>query len=461
MLFAVFALSMARPAAPQSAAETALLDDTFRVDIRTISVTFDYYPDRQVVDAAARVEFVMRAGQSIPRFHFTPAERNASSIHSITIDGTPVAFPGASVAFLRVSGSSQSIMQIDRPLQQGQVHTLDVVYRLDLPSAYPRFSTEVNDMAGRGNELLFPTINSPRELARHRFALRVHGAREFRCIGSGLVERVHDADADVQQWILDSEREVASYTLMFALLPAADTDLQERVIHGIPVRVMAFRNGASIADAFAALEDWLPRLEAAFGLYPAPHGLSVFLVSQGGGMEYFGATISTPSALTHEVAHGYFACAVVLATYRDSWLDEAITQWFTDISHGKSYSAMDDAYRGNWVGARSPVSVGYSNLAYTDGSRIVQRLADRLGGASRMTEFLRYVYDRYAFAPFTTIDFLRYYREFSGIDLQPQFEQWLYGGVAQGSGAVTSALEWGPLQSRPSAADPRENGKDR
>lgn len=411
--------------------DDVLLNETFRIDLRTIDVRFDYYPDRNAVDAVAHLEFTMRPGQSVPRFHFPPGARTPSTVQALVLDGESLSFGAPAVTVVAVSGSSQSIIQIDRRLDEGRVHTLDMAYRLLLPTGYPRFSSEVNDMAGHGNEERFPTLNTPHELARHRLALRVHGPRPFRCIGSGLVERRDDGDADVQQWLLDTEREVASYTVMFALLPADDTDLQERVIHGIPVRILAFRNGPSIDAAFVSLGDWLPRLEAAFGLYPAPRGLSVFLVSQGGGMEYFGGTISTPSALTHEVLHNYFACAVVTKTYRDSWLDEAITEWFNDVAHGARYAALDASYEANWVGARSPASVGYSVLAYTDGAQIMQSMADRLGGTDRMTAFLRYVYERHAFAPFTTTDFVSYFRDFSGIDLQASFEQWLYHPVSR------------------------------
>jgi aminopeptidase N len=420
--------------AENAAAETNELDGTFRIDIQNITVTFDYYPDRYYVDGVARLDFVMRAGQTVPRFHFPPAERTAAVIQSLVLDGETIPFPGSSVSSVRVTGSSQTIFEINRQLSSDKVHTLTVAYHLTRPLAYTRFSTEVNDMAGHGNEEIFPTLNTPHELARHRIALRVHGDRAFRCIGSGLVIRQDDpSDATVQQWVLDTEREVASYTIMFVLMPEAGTDLQERVIDGIPVRILAMTGGPSITSAFTTLQDWLPRLQAAFGLYPAPRGLSVFLVSQGGGMEYFGGTISTPGALTHEVLHGYFACSVVMRTYRDSWLDEAITQWFDNISHGGRFTAISDTYRANWVGARSPVSVGYSNFAYSDGAAIIQALADRLGGTEPMRLFLRYIYDRYLFKPFTTMDFVTYFRDYSGLDLRTQFERWLYQGAAQAS----------------------------
>jgi aminopeptidase N len=437
---AALVLALVAQAAAQSSGP-ALLDETYRIDILRIDVTFDYFPEQSAVDGQARVEFVMRPGQAIPRFHFPAAAQSPSAIRAIVLDGQPVPFPSAAVNIVAVGGSSQRIVQIERSLAPGIPHVLEMSYRLSRPPQYPRFSTEVNDMAGRGNEDLFPTLNTPHELARHRITLRVHGNRPFHAIGSGLFQRQATADPDLQQWVLDSEREVASYTLMFAVLPTADFDLQERIIHGIPVRILGRVGGPSIASAFGQLEEWLPRLEAAFGAYPAPRGLNVFLVTQGGGMEYFGGTITTAGALKHEVTHGYFACAVVMQTYRDSWLDEAITQWFTDISTGTTFQPISDDYSANWVGGRSPLSVGYSNLAYSDGARIIQSMANRLGGNNQMVAFLRQVYERHAFRPFTTQDFVLMFRDYSGIDLRTQFERWLYRGAAQSWERTTAATD--------------------
>ena len=412
--------------------DSVLLDSTFRIDIKTIDVTFDYFPDQMFVDGVAHVTFVMRPGQTIPRFHFSSLQRQPPNVSQIVLDGQVVPFPGASVITVNVAGSSQPIIEINRPLAAGSTHTLDVAYRLTMPSAYPRFSTPVNDEKGQGNEELFPTLNTPHELARHRLTLRVHSGKAMYCIGSGLVQAVRADDPHVQQWVLDTEREVASYTVMFAMMPVADTDLQERIIQGIPVRILAPRQWAALGDAFTRLETWLPKLVSAFGPYPAPRGLSVFLLPSGGGMEYFGGTITTYSAMPHEVTHNYFACAVVMRTYRDTWIDEAIAQWFTDVYFsGGTKVAISESYTGNWVGNRSPVSVTYSNLAYTDGARILQYMADRLGGNDRLVGFLRYVYERYAFTPFTTQDFVLFFRDYSGIDLRTQFERWLFNGAAQ------------------------------
>jgi len=439
------------PLAPASAAaDNALLDETFHIDIRDVQVTFDYFPAENRVDARARLEFVVRAGQTLARFHFTPLLDQPASVSEILLDGERLAYPGgADGRIVTVSGSSQRILELQRPLLGQGLHTLEVAYRLDLSGEYPLFSTAVNDLEGRGNEELFPTLNSPAELACHRLTLRVHGDRPFRCIGSGRVTR--QDDGAVQQWLLDSERELASYTVMFALLPEDGSVLEERTIDGVPVRILAFQGGASVETAFARLQTWLPQLQSELGPYPAPPGLSVFLVSEGGGMEYYGGTITSLYALRHEVLHGYFGCSVVMKTYRDSWLDEALTEWYDDTAGGTVYQAIPDAYVGNWVGAYSPVAVGYSLLAYTDGARIMQHLCDSLGGREGMRRFLAGVYEGHRFQPFTTMEFVSLLRDFSGIDYQGRFEDWLYGGQTQGAAAPPAD----PRRKRPDLTPPR------
>ncbi len=158
-------------------------------------------------------------------------------------------------------------------------------------------------------------------------------------------------------------------------------------------------------------------------------------------MEYYGGTISSLSALRHEVVHSYFGCTVVMRTYPDSWMDEAITSWFEEMSRGVFHPVLATTYRGNWVGARSPVSVGFSVIAYTDGASIMQDIANRLGGTDRMTDFLRSLVERRTFAPFTTLEFVGDLAAYSGIDLRAQFLTWLYNGREP---AVTAVAASGP-----------------
>jgi hypothetical protein len=401
-----------------------LMDDMFRVDIKDIMVTFDYYPESHYADASARVEFFMRPGQTRPVIHFDPAIRH-NTVSALSLNGEQLNISStADVRILEYEDTTQDALEFQRDLPSGVLHGLEVVYRLPLPELYPRFSTEVNDLEGRGNEEIFPTINSPHELARHRLTFRVHGSRTFRCIGSGNVVRT---GAEPQEWVLDTEREIASYTLMFVLVPEEDTVLEERNIAGVDVRILAFVGGASVLEAFAWLDPWLTELAANLGPFPMYRGISLFLVSSGGGMEYFGGTITSLRAMRHEVFHMYYGCSTVMATYRDSWMDEAIDMWY-EKSMDPSYPQINNDYRSNIVSGRSPVAVGFDLRAYDEGARMMEAVARELGGRAAMISFLRYVYQLKQFTPFTTWDFLDFLEDYSGLDKRDQFNNWLFLG---------------------------------
>jgi aminopeptidase N len=419
---------------PGYADEQRLLDETFRIDIAAIDVTLTYNPQAAAVDGRAQVRFRMRPGQTRPRIHFDPACRG-DVISEWRLDGVARPTPAGAYRVVAVPGSAQPILEFADEVDPQAEHELVIAYRLALPnSRYPRFGTEVHDLKGSGNEELFPTLNTPHELARHRITLRVASAVPYRCLGSGLVERTVGSDA--QEWVLDPEREVASYTLMFVLLPAADTVLREGTIAGIPVRIVAFAGGADMAAAWMELESWLPQLVADIGPFPMPRGLSVFLTSGSGGMEYFGATISSPSALSHEVFHMYFACSVVARTYRDSWFDEAITSWY-DRTYPAYLVPIAAGFRSNMVGGRSPVAVGFDRRAYFEGTEIVETMAQRLAGQrGAMVSFLAYLHRHHAFAPFSTMDLAEYFRLFSGIDMRREFQEWFFSEASAADAAV-------------------------
>jgi len=411
-------------------AEQQLLDSTFRIDIETIDVLFNYFPDagEPYVECNAILVFRMRPGQTRPIVHLEPAVKDTSIVGNIFLDGESLDISNqADVRIVDFPLSSQKALEFQRNLEENQDHRLTISYLLKPSSIgtenYPRFSSQVNDIHGRGNELVFPTINSPHELARHFITFWVQSETPYNLVGSGRLNL--RPPPFFNQWSMDTEQEVASYTVMFVLLPFEDTVQDKRNIDGVDVRVVAYVGGASIDKAFSKLESCLPEFRDTIGPFPMPRGLNVFLTQTGGGMEYYGATISSLSALEHEVFHMYFGCSVINKTYRDSWLDEAINMWY-EYSKNSYYTRISDFYRSDIVCGRSPIEVGFDSRAYDQGAHIIQAVAEELGGREQMLDFLRYLYSGFTFSPFTTVDFLDYLEKYSGHDMKQQFLNWLY-----------------------------------
>ena len=428
--------------------EDQLLDAVFRIDILTIRGTLTYDPVASSVAGSIGLVFKMRPGQTRPLFHFDPIDRGLITDYTVALDGEPVS--GANgLRILDFPGTRQKSIEIRRDINDGGEHLLSVTYRLPLDGWYPRFASNVNDIYGRGNEEVWPTINAPGELARHQLTFQVVGSVPYRFIGSGLVQK--SPRTDLQEWMLDTEREVASYTVMFALLPQADTVYEERTINGTPVRIMAFAGGASIAQAWTQITPWLPDLAAKFGPFPMPRGLSIFLVKEGGGMEYYGGTIASVGALKHEINHMYFGCSTIAKTYRDSWWDEAVTSWYVD--YAQSMNPIPSGFQSNIVNGRSPYAVGFDTRAYYEGAEVFETMARAAGGKQALILFLADLRAWHTFEPFTTLQLADYFLEFSGVDLRQNFVDWFYQGktlfssesdAAAASVARMKDIDWTP-----------------
>ncbi len=423
---------------PAASTEPALLDAVFRVDIERIEVFFDLYPAERRVQAQAAVTFRMRPGQSRPIVHFGPA-RAATGV-ALRLDGQDLDLGRAADARLfSFAASGQVSLELERDLAPGVPHRLEASYPLALADAGGRFFSDVNDLEGRGNDAVFPTLNSPEELARHVLVFRVHAGEPCLAVGSGLVTA--RTAGDVQEWVLDTEREVASYTVMFHLAPARTHLLAERRLQGVDVRVLAPTGGVTAEEAFATLDPWLGELRATMGPFPMPRGLSVVLTQSGGGMEYYGATTTSLRALRHEVFHMYYGCSTVARTYRDSWWDEAIDMWY-ELSADPSFAPIPEGFRSDIVSGRSEVTVGFDRRAYDEGARIMQAVAAELGGRGRMVRFLRDLHARRSFDPFTTWDLADEIQGASGLDVHERFRLWLYQSSGAQEAGAPSAWDW-------------------
>ncbi|PIE89138.1 MAG: hypothetical protein CR997_12750 [Acidobacteria bacterium] len=409
------------PAFSQSA-EKQLLNDTFRIDIQEIEATLDFHPNSGLMEGRAVLSFYMLPGQTKALVHLSEHLRNR--IESIRLNGESLDDQNQNdVQLIYFDGSSQPGLEFQRELSPWKKHELVMTYEKNDQAGLVAFYTDVNDIYGVGNETFWPTINRPSELARHRLTFNVHDNQPYHFIGSGLVEEQNATNG--QSWTLDTERPIASYTVMF-FLGAQDTfDLESRIVNGIPVNIMTSLNHVQLTqEAFNILENWLPQLEEDLGPFPMPRGLSLFITSGGGGMEYFGGSITSNWALQHEIFHMYYACSTIADTYRDSWWDEAICVWYEEGPG--AFDPIVDFYSSNIVSGRSPIDVGFDTRAYYEGGEMFEHLSRTMGGREALIAFLSYTWGNYRFSPFTTQDLLRILKNYNQTDYFDEFQQWLY-----------------------------------
>ena len=396
-----------------------VLAAAFRIDIARIDVVYDLDFEANSLAGHAKLFFRMRPGERTPLFHFDPSIERGTVRETFTamrLDGEEIDFESeAELALIRVPGSPVRSFEIQRQLSPHVEHELEIAWELTdwRAGRGDRFETGVDDVTGDGNERLWPTINSPEELARHRIELRIHDPRDFVVVGSGTVlapRREATNDVGVPQiFRIDSGRDVASYTMMVAALPAADARVDRFEVTGVEVTLASEVSGVDESDATEArtiIERTLPRLAQDFGPYPAA-GLQVFLKDWDDGMEYYGATITGIDALEHELVHMYWGCSVIGRTWRDTWLDEAVAVWWThrDDDHDPTHELADD-FASRMVSGRSLIEPAFDLRAYDEGASMIARAAVAMGGDEAMLEFLRAFHAEHAFVPFSTDEFV-------------------------------------------------------
>lgn len=402
----------------------ALTRAAYRIDMHRLDLTVDYHPRDFYFQGSAVLTFTMLRNQDRPIFHLDPIIEDPSQLLELELDGEIL---DSRDDWQIIDGlhSSQKAIEIQRRLSSTGEHSLKIRYKNRLSRAYTMLNSQVSDLYGIGNELSFPCINRFGDPLHHLITFRVHGDTPFRCLGSGRVSLLQEAE--IQSWQLDSVREVPSNTVMFVLLPVADSRERNRTVSGVAVRMVSFIGGPSIDEAYRILEPWLSELNHHFGPFPMPEGFSVFLIPSGGGMEYYGGTISSLWALKHETFHMYFGTSLILSSYRDSWIDEAVNEWY-ELSALGTLEPINEDFSSNMVSGRSPVGLGFDRRAYYEGAQIMEHIARQLGGREAMIAFLAHLHENHAHQPFSTLDFLDFLEEYSGLDYEGQFSRWLYSG---------------------------------
>jgi aminopeptidase N len=200
------------------------------------------------------------------------------------------------------------------------------------------------------------------------------------------------------------------------------------------------------ADALASYPE-VPQMIGALGeLYgPYPFLDEKYAITQfpwGGGMEHQTNTSQSPtwyswSLNVHELSHQWWGDNVTCATWSDIWLNEGFAsysealyqEWLYGTAAYKSYiNSM--AYKGGgtiYVSDTSNVNTIFNGgLSYDKGAYVLHMLRHVLGDAT-FFDCLAAYRSQYTGQSATTQDFRAVCEQVSGLDLDPFFNDWIYG----------------------------------
>jgi hypothetical protein len=220
-----------------------------------------------------------------------------------------------------------------------------------------------------------------------------------------------------------------SSSVFFHTLPEGSTNelsFTLRSVDGrvIPVTVYTnttqFPGGTNIEVLKNKSTEYFHELEKDYGAWPH-EGLIVYNAGLGG-MEYCGATMTSLSALGHEMFHSYFARGVMPANGNSGWIDEALASW-----RDEGYQSISSLMGTSRMSAHPHYTRSTDMNAYTFGERFMQYLEGKLKARGGLKPFMRFYLEKKLFTPFLIENFIQEMSDFYGVSLNSDFKKFTFG----------------------------------
>lgn len=189
----------------------------------------------------------------------------------------------------------------------------------------------------------------------------------------------------------------------------------------IPVTIYTMKPEVLEADKLKALATQIfHELEGDYGAWPHP-SLTIYNAGRGG-MEYHGATITSTSALGHEMFHSYFARGVMPANGNAGWLDEALASW-----RDKGYNTLYDLAGVSRMSNQLYYTRTTDASAYSFGERFMSYMDGKLKTKGGLKPFMRHMLEKKLFAPLFVEEFIKEMSDFYGESVEEDFKKFTFG----------------------------------
>ena len=406
--------------------------------------------DVQRIDAELHFDVSRRQARGHARIHLT-VEQEGHPILDLRQDPDEVRLDGRLLGgdpapHRDLGGGPDAQMRVLAEAVAPGPHLLEFAYRIETPDAHGAlpidwmpdgvsFDLWMSDLyPGRYLEMWVPA-----NLCHDRFALHLD-------VTVAGTDRPHTVVANGRVRSLDHGRRFQirypdTYTSLSPMLVLVPADQLVRRHSRValpgrpePLRVMVARHDSVPADLEAVEADvrsWLVLLASRYG--PWAHGDTFRAVvwEPGRGMEYDGATTAALGAMEHEVFHSWFGRGVKPASARDGWIDEAFTSWATSSRRREGPRFSDEALSLDappvLLYPAHPWSRYTPSAAYGQGAALFGGLAALLGDAGRLRSAMGAWYQANVGGLVTTAGLAQFLTSWSGTDVGPWFERFVYG----------------------------------
>lgn len=390
-------------------------------------------------------------------------------IEAVTVGGRSAKFE---------TTGTKLIVQLERPARAGQKLTVAIRYE-GQPSRGLYFVLPDKDYPDRPVQLwtqgqtedtryYIPIYDYPNDKTTSEMILTVPATWTTVSNGKLITTRAAGEGMKTWHWRLDQPHS----TYLIALV-AGEFDVVTEDWRGIPLTYYAPRGrGNRIKPSYGRTPAMMDYFTAKFGPYPwAKYAQAMVDEFVAGGMENTTVTINNSGSLehpelvpefvgndddliSHELGHQWFGDSITTKDWGHVWLNESFASYMESLWFEHHYGADQAAYvawgeQNQWFGNqrlyaiplvthnfRSFIEV--TGNVYGKGSRIVHMLRQELGDED-FFRALRHFLQKHRYQSVATADLVRAIEESTGKNVDPFFDQWIYGA---GAPRLTLSYTW-------------------
>lgn len=298
----------------------------------------------------------------------------------------------------------------------------------------------------------FPCIDSFTDKATYNYHITV--PEGFKAVCSGVLDsETKNKDKTVTySWSL--KQEVPTYLVSVAVANyAVVEDIYKGIKRDIPINLYVYpEDYENAVYSFQNLKKAMASFEKGYGEYVWDRVGYVEVPFTSGAMEHvcniaypeyaFDSTLFRETLMAHELSHHWFGNLVTCATSGDMWLNEGWASFsealFKEDVYGKE--AYKEYVRENHIkvltrahildnGYRAvygvPHDYTYGTTVYDKGADVAHTLRGYMGDSLFFNSLTAYL-KAFSYKAATTYEFRDFMSEYSGIDLNPFFDSWVF-----------------------------------
>jgi aminopeptidase N len=305
-----------------------------------------------------------------------------------------------------------------------------------------------------------PIYDYPNDRTTTEMILTVPG--DWLTVSNGKLLSVQDAAGGMKTWTWRQSLPVSTYLISFV---AGEYKEKKDTWHNIPVTYYVPRGLEDTIDpTFSRTKQMLDFFSERFGVaYPweqyAQTAVDDFVAS---GMENVSATTlsardmvrpdlagekaeGADNLVSHELTHQWFGDLVTLKDWTNTWLNEGFATFGANLWEEHQYGVDAAAYRywrdqNNWMPSKElfpiPIvtrdindSVEYVGNVYDKGGWVLNMLRKQLGDDAFFRALKHYL-EANRLQNVVTADLVKAIEESTGTNVDPFFDQWIYGAGA-------------------------------